>query len=787
MKNLLLFTFLSISFLSNGQFAPIPDPNFRAFLVSQFPTCFNSSQQLDTTCNDIINTTSLNVSGMAIMNVEGIQYFDNLINLDVSLNQITSLSDLPSSLSSLRCTNNQLTSLPDLPNMTDLNFAHNSISVLPNLPNIVSLNCESNQLASLPLLPGITTLHCGGNYLSSLPNFPVIQYLYCESNQLTDLLPYPNLLYLNCSYNLISTLPTLSNSLIELRCDNNRLKVLPKLPNSLIELWCNGNHLIALPKLPLNLNVLYCYGNHLFQLPTLPITLKQLFCGSNIITSLPALPNSLQTLFCDNNIHLTCLPKLPMGLATAFYSGSGVSCLPNFTNFLNTPICAGTCVSHPSCAGIIFNDVNLNGNFDLGVEKPVPNWVVTNSESWVSTTNNQGEYQLGLTKGAVNTIKPHKLHPYSTITPGQYVITPATNEFQGDNYNFALTLIPNVNDLRIDVMAGQARPGSIQNIYAQINNFGTTVPNNATLKIRIPGGFTFVSADPSITYQVGDTLIWDNITMDLFENKQFNILWTIPTSIGLSTPYQIQSWIFPIVADTTAGNNYYCYNGTTVASLDPNIKEVSKTFLLQSELGDDLVYTVHFQNTGTDTAFNILIQDQLSENLDVSTFQMLNASHAYDFTIRENGLLEVFFQNVQLVDSLTNEPESHGSFRYSIKPKNNLNVGDVIPNTAHIYFDYNPDVVTNSVYTTIVAPANINESAIISDLLFPNPTSGKAVVRISELSCILSISDLNGKILFKGKVNNNEELDFANYPNGIYIGKMETEKGTKFIKVIKQN
>lgn len=787
MKNLLLFTFLSISFLSNGQFAPIPDPNFRAFLVSQFPTCFNSSQQLDTTCNDIINTTSLNVSGMAIMNVEGIQYFDNLINLDVSLNQITSLSDLPSSLSSLRCTNNQLTSLPDLPNMTDLNFAHNSISVLPNLPNIVSLNCESNQLTSLPLLPGITTLHCGGNYLSSLPNFPLIQNLYCESNQLTDLLSYPNLMYLNCSYNLISTLPTLSSSLIELRCDNNRLKVLPKLPNSLIELWCNGNHLIALPKLPLNLNVLYCYGNHLFQLPTLPITLKQLFCGSNIITSLPALPNSLQTLFCDNNIHLTCLPKLPMGLATAFYSGSGVSCLPNFTNFLNTPICAGTCVSHPSCAGIIFNDVNLNGNFDLGVEKLVPKCVVSNSESWKASSNYYGEYQIGLTKGTANTIKPNKLIQYSTISPVQYVITPVTNEFQGDNYNFALSLIPNVNDLRIDVMTGQARLGSKQSVHAEISNVGTTIINNAILKIRIPGAFTFISAEPANTYQVGDTLIWDNITLDLFESEQYSIVLNVPATIGSGMPFQIQSWVFPVVTDSSASDNYYCHNGTTIGSYDPNLKEVSKTTLLQSELGDDLVYTVHFQNTGTDTAFNILIQDQLSENLDVSTFQMLNASHAYDFTIRENGLFEVFFQNVQLVDSLTNEPESHGSFRYSIKPKNNLNVGDVIPNTAHIYFDYNPDVVTNSVYTTIVAPANINESAIISDLLFPNPTSGKAVVRISALSCILSISDLNGKILFKGKVNNNEELDFANYPNGIYIGKMETEKGTKFIKVIKQN
>ena len=778
---------MCLSLLSKAQFVSIPDANFKTFLISQFPTCFNTSQQMDTTCSDIINASTLNAGALSIVNLDGIQYFDNLINLDVSLNQITSLSNLPSTLTTLRCNYNQLVSLPDMPNMIDLNFAHNSIATLPSIPNIVILNCESNQLSSIPLLSSLTTLYCSGNHLSSLPNFPFIQYLYCESNQITSLLPYSNLLYLNCGYNQIASLPVLSNNLVELRCDHNYLKTLPSLPNSITDLWCNDNRLLNLPKLPVSLKVLYCYGNNLFNLPILPIGLKQLFCGSNMMTKLPALPNSLETLFCDNNPMLTCLPKLPMGLTTLFYSGSGINCLPNATNTLNYPLCGSTCVAKPSCAGIIYNDINLNNIFDIGVEQLLHKWIVTNSTSLFASTNYYGQYSMMLNQGTSNTIKPNKLHTYSTITPTQYVITPTTNDLQGTNYNFALSLIPNVNDLKVDLLAGIARPGTMQNVCATINNVGTVNVSNAKLKILKPNGFTFSSSDPIITSQVGDTLIWENISLDIFESKQFSINWTLSTTIGLGAPYQIQSWVLPIITDTTAINNYFLFNGTVVTSLDPNIKEVSKTSLLQSELGEDLVYTVHFQNTGTDTAFNILIQDQLSEHLDISTFNMLSASHYYDFTIRENGLLEVFFQYVKLVDSFTNEPQSHGQFKFSIKPKNNLKLGDEIPNKVSIYFDYNAAVITNTVYTTIVAPLNLSTPINTNQILFPNPTTGKAIFQLSESSGYVSISDINGRILLKKKINNNESLDFTNYPNGIYIAKIETTNGTQVIKVIKQN
>jgi hypothetical protein len=60
-------------------------------------------------------------------------------------------------------------------------------------------------------------------------------------------------------------------------------------------------------------------------------------------------------------------------------------------------------------------------------------------------------------------------------------------------------------------------------------------------------------------------------------------------------------------------------------------------------------------------------------------------------------------RNINLVDSTTNEPGSHGYIVYKVKPKPTVALGDIIKNTASIYFDYNLPVLTNTETTTIVS------------------------------------------------------------------------------------
>jgi Leucine-rich repeat (LRR) protein len=74
---------------------------------------------------------------------------------------LTSLPDLPDTLTDLYCYNNQLTVLPELPDtLTQLICFYNQLTVLPELPDTLThLYCYNNQLTVLPeSLPFISLL-----------------------------------------------------------------------------------------------------------------------------------------------------------------------------------------------------------------------------------------------------------------------------------------------------------------------------------------------------------------------------------------------------------------------------------------------------------------------------------------------------------------------------------------------------------------------------------------------------------------------------------------------------
>lgn len=162
-----------------------PDDAFRAYI----------SESCDTDDNgylsdvEISSVKEIDVGGRGIASLEGICYFTELQFLSCDNNKLTSLPELPSSLTKLECWGNQLTSLPELPS------------------GLTWLNCEGNQLTSLPGLPsGLTFLWCSYNQLTSLPELPsVLTWLNCEGNQLTEikLNPLAEYTYINVSDNCL--------------------------------------------------------------------------------------------------------------------------------------------------------------------------------------------------------------------------------------------------------------------------------------------------------------------------------------------------------------------------------------------------------------------------------------------------------------------------------------------------------------------------------------------------------------------------------------------------------
>jgi len=165
------------------------------------------------------------------------------------------------------------------------------------------------------------------------------------------------------------------------------------------------------------------------------------------------------------------------------------------------------------------------------------------------------------------------------------------------------------------------------------------------------------------------------------------------------------SWGFFLQFANRDGNPFTdqdCHE--VVGSYDPNDKQAfpigldSQHFIEQNT---PLDYQIRFQNTGTDTAFTVVVKDTLSAWLDPATVRPGAASHPYTWALSGAGILTFTFNNILLPDSNVNEVASHGFIQFSIDQRPDNPFGVLLENRAGIYFDFNAPIMTNTVWHTI--------------------------------------------------------------------------------------
>lgn len=155
------------------------------------------------------------------------------------------------------------------------------------------------------------------------------------------------------------------------------------------------------------------------------------------------------------------------------------------------------------------------------------------------------------------------------------------------------------------------------------------------------------------------------------------------------------------------------------------------------EIDQELEYIIRFQNTGTDTAFTVRIENQVrKEQLDLSTFIPGASSHPYHYLITPEGKLIFSFNNIQLPDSNINEKASQGFVQYRIKPAALLSKNTIVYNDATIFFDFNEGVKTNLEFHTLGFPDlvnNKNKNQKYNELLLsPNPADTEVQIKLNQ-------------------------------------------------------
>ena len=205
-----------------------------------------------------------------------------------------------------------------------------------------------------------------------------------------------------------------------------------------------------------------------------------------------------------------------------------------------------------------------------------------------------------------------------------------------------------------------------------------------------------------------------------------------------------------------------------------------------------LEYTIRFQNTGTDTAFMVVITDTLSPYVNPSTILPDPSSHNYTWDLTGQGVVTFTFTDIQLPDSNVDLEGSNGFVSFKISQQVDNPIGSVIENNAAIYFDFNEAVITNTVWHTVgedFVERDIRVNVVYNELfehvnIYPNPASSRIIIEISnhnsnEIYSIKIFNPIGEEVVNRKQMatDNHIQLNVSALAVGVYLLQLEGKDG----------
>lgn len=388
-------------------------------------------------------------------------------------------------------------------------------------------------------------------------------------------------------------------------------------------------------------------------------------------------------------------------------------------------------------------------------------------------------------------IQSEYLPYYSLGSISNYNDITIANGSGPQTFYFPITLIQSYTDLSITGTTNGAVAGNYSIVSIRCKNYGLTSASG-TISFVKPPQTTIDGIYPldAILDATGFTYSFTNLPPN--ESLNLNIYLAVPPIPTVSIGDFLVSSVSVTGSSNEANlvNNNFEISTIISASYDPNDKTESHGGIIEIDdfTNDDyLYYTIRFENTGTAPASNIRIEDNLDTRLDETTVRMVSSSH-YNVMSRQSNHLIWNFNNIQLpVTDYPNSNIGQGFVTFKVKPKSGYAVGDIIPNTAEIYFDSNPAIVTNTFNTEFVQALGTTSFASNNVLLYPNPSYSSIQVSLqnsTETMDLISITDVSGKNIrnLKSIQSNQLTIDVSELAKGIYFVEIITQNGLKQTK-----
>lgn len=433
--------------------------------------------------------------------------------------------------------------------------------------------------------------------------------------------------------------------------------------------------------------------------------------------------------------------------------------------------------------GTVYFDANNNSTLDAGSENGLANIHVlitkSNGTIYHAYTNVNGSYCINVPAGTYTiTIQSNNFNTCA-VNPGSLTVTgTAGQQFSGQN--IGVYCQPGICNLAINVTPHTTvTPGFPAWYSVQVTNLGTGV-SSGTMNFFYDNALTFTSASPAQTSHNASTktLTWNVNNLLPGNSLYYWVNFSGNTNITIGQFVFTLANVNPTCSDANFTNNVDTIHQAVTASWDPNNKlayttnhDPDPTYQLVSSIQPNqrIEYVINFQNTGNLPAVNVVVNDIISTDLDMSTFELLGASHPMTATVVGNDV-SFKFNNIMLPDSVNDEPNSHGFVKFAIHSNNGLAAGHVISDDAAIYFDYNAPVITNDAAVIMLNPTGLDEATAATLVVYPNPMSQYALFRLDNASGFkLRVNDITGRLVTELSTSGNTlQFDRGMLSAGVY-------------------
>jgi uncharacterized repeat protein (TIGR01451 family) len=431
------------------------------------------------------------------------------------------------------------------------------------------------------------------------------------------------------------------------------------------------------------------------------------------------------------------------------------------------------------------NFTNGSFQYQLNDNGTIHNIISSSGEHYLYETNPINSYDFGYT------INPAYAGQY-TVAPSAYSNVTVANGSGIVTYNFAVTQVP-FSDLGIYIYSWiPPRPGFTYENYITFFNYGNQTIASGTVTFTKGNNVSILTVSPTASTTTANGFTYNFTNLLPGESRTITVFMQVPTipTVNLGDLVTNSASITIPANDININNNSSSLTQTIVGSYDPNDKAESHGPQIQHSTfsaNDYLTYTIRFENTGTAEAINIRVNDVLNADLDETTVRMVTASHPYVLD-RVGSNLTWRFDGVNLEPSIPgNSVIGHGYIVFQVKPKAGYAIGDVIPNTANIYFDFNPAIVTNTWTTEFVLQLSNPEFTAMNFDYYPNPVKNSLIISSESIIDHIEIYSVLGQKVKSVKMDGIQtEINLSELTRGLYLVKATSSGQEKTVKIIKE-